>query len=85
MTICSQADEKAAPAAAATQTEHPMRQLRIAKLCINIAVGESGDRLTSAYKVLEALTEQKPVESKCTSFFSSLPIWNFNLISDSSQ
>jgi large subunit ribosomal protein L11e len=43
-----------------------MRQLRIAKLCLNIAVGESGDRLTSAYKVLEQLTDQKPVESKCT-------------------
>ena len=41
-----------------------MRQLKIAKLCINIAVGESGDRLTSAYKVLEQLTDQKPVESK---------------------
>ena len=41
-----------------------MRQLRIAKLCLNIAVGESGDRLTSAYKVLESLTDQKPVESK---------------------
>mmetsp|Transcript_3270 Transcript_3270/g.8847 ORF Transcript_3270/g.8847 Transcript_3270/m.8847 type:complete len:179 (+) Transcript_3270:112-648(+) len=48
----------------ASKTEHPMRQLQIAKLCLNICVGESGDRLTSARKVLESLTKQEPVESK---------------------
>merc|ERR1712062_341579 len=49
---------------AETKAKNPMRDTRIRKLCLNICVGESGDRLTRASKVLEALTGQTPVSSK---------------------
>jgi len=42
------------------ETEHPMRRVFIGKVVVNMAVGESGERLANAVKLLEELTGQKP-------------------------
>jgi len=41
-----------------------MRKLIVEKIVVNICVGETGDRLTRASKVLEQLTGQTPVFSR---------------------
>merc|ERR1711935_466005 len=41
-----------------------MRGIKVDKLILNLCTGGSGDKLTKAAKVLEDLTDQKPVESK---------------------
>jgi large subunit ribosomal protein L11e len=49
---------------ATKKEDNVMRKIRIEKLVINIGVGEAGDKLTNAVKVLSDLTGQKPVVTK---------------------
>merc|ERR1712086_878156 len=45
------------------KADNVMRKVMCDKLVINIAVGESGDRLTKAVRVLQQLSDQTPVEN----------------------
>jgi large subunit ribosomal protein L5 len=42
-------------------TEHPMRKIKLEKVVVNIGVGEGGERLQKAEKVLSMITGQKPL------------------------
>lgn len=41
--------KKTKPSIAERREKNPMRNIRIAKLCLNICVGESGDKLTCVF------------------------------------
>ena len=45
----------------AAMKQNPMRNIVIDKLIINCNVGESGDKLTKAAKVVQQLTGQPPI------------------------
>ncbi len=51
-------------AAAAAPAENPHRGLRVLKAVVNVGVGESGEPLTKASRVLEMVTHQKPVQTR---------------------
>lgn len=42
---------------------NPMQEVKIAKATINIGVGEGGEKLARAEKLLTSITEQKPVRT----------------------
>ena len=48
----------------AKKQDNKMRAIYVDKLILHLCTGESGDKLTKAAKVLEDLTDQKPVQSK---------------------
>merc|ERR1712216_559747 len=52
-----------APVTMPRNPDNVMRKVVCDKLIINIAVGESGDRLTKAVRVLQQLSDQTPVEN----------------------
>lgn len=53
-----------APAAkAAAGGDHPMRKLKVTKVTVNIGVGQAGDRLEKAERVLGQLSGAKPVRT----------------------
>ena len=45
-----------------TTTENPMREIRIEKVTVNMAVGKSGDPLEKAKKVLQQITGATPCQ-----------------------
>lgn len=51
---------------------NPMTNIRIEKITINIGVGEAGDKLTKALKLLERITNVKPVQ---TITMKRIPTW----------
>ena len=50
-------------AATKSATENPMRAPRIHKVVVNIGVGEGGDKLQKAEKVMEMVTGAKPART----------------------
>merc|ERR1712151_525064 len=50
---------------AQAKQDNPMKNIAIDKVVINCSVGEGGDKILKACKVLKDLTNQEPVTSKC--------------------
>ena len=48
---------------APAEKTNPMRDIRIEKVVVNIGVGEAGEKLTRAEKVIELITTKKPTQT----------------------
>jgi large subunit ribosomal protein L5 len=53
---------------------NPMKEPQIEKVVVNIGVGESGEKLLKAEKVLQLLTKQKPIRTLSTTTNKELGI-----------
>ncbi|MCD4666378.1 50S ribosomal protein L5 [archaeon] len=53
--------------------ENKMKEISIEKVTLNIGVGESGDRLDKAVKLLNKITGAKPVKTKT---MKRIPTWS---------
>ncbi len=51
---------------------NPMQEVKIEKITLNIGVGETGDKLNKAFKLLEKLTGVKPIQ---TMTMKRIPSW----------
>ena len=58
------APAETAAAPPASRPENPLRGLRVLKAVVNVGVGESGEALTRAEKVLKMVTGQKPIQTR---------------------
>lgn len=54
-------------------TQNPMRNLKIQKVVLNIGVGQAGERVEKAQKLLNLLTKRKPIKTMST---KRIPTWN---------
>ncbi|MBS3057514.1 MAG: 50S ribosomal protein L5 [Candidatus Diapherotrites archaeon] len=54
-------------------TENKMRRIRVAKIVVNMGVGQTGEELKKAMTILEKITNSKPVQTLCK---IKQPTWN---------
>jgi len=52
---------------------NPMKEISIEKVTLNIGVGEAGDKLEKAVKLLKSIANQKPIKTRT---FKRIPTWN---------
>ncbi|MBI2530255.1 MAG: 50S ribosomal protein L5 [Candidatus Diapherotrites archaeon] len=53
--------------------ENNMRSIRVAKIVVNMGVGQTGEELKKAMTILEKITNSKPVQTLCK---IKQPTWN---------
>lgn len=54
------------------KTKNPQRAIKIEKITLNIGVGQAGDKLEKAKKLLNNITNKKPVQTKTQ---KRIPTW----------